>query len=377
MFGENKDYALKKLLIKKKNVIKKKFKELHNQQSSLNQHINEKYRPIIEPLHELTEATKNIKKENIELIEPKKENPQRSRQTSRHSSTHNSRQRSRQSSRQSSGQSSRKSSIKTLNFFDARDTKKEEEEEDGARGGVEARAGIEKNSFHSTKNNQDNDIADYGSYLDPVEDSPADSAMALAPKERWTPATVTQQRLTKSIAKRDNKTYYSIHYDNDGQMFFGAEKVTLEGKEIHMGDYSYPLTPGLYSLISSKNPSRYSVSDTAFYKAMLQQSNAHRKGYRSTGGIVRDRSNSKYVNIVSKIFPNTRSGDGLSTKRSLQKDYMIYNKLGGNNFTYWDDPNELVERLKLLIASQSAGHTAHNNEIISIIEELREAAIIV
>lgn len=43
---------------------------------------------------------------------------------------------------------------------------------------------------------------------------------------------------------------------------------------------------------------------------------------------------------------------------------------------YWDDPNELVDRLRLLIASQSAGHTGHNNEIISIIEELREANII-
>jgi hypothetical protein len=35
-----------------------------------------------------------------------------------------------------------------------------------------------------------------------------------------------------------------------------------------------------------------------------------------------------------------------------------------------------VERLRLLIASQQAGNNSVNNEIISIIEELREAAII-
>lgn len=46
------------------------------------------------------------------------------------------------------------------------------------------------------------------------------------------------------------------------------------------------------------------------------------------------------------------------------------------NYIYWDDPNELVDRLRLLMASQAAGHTNHNNEIISIIEELREAKII-
>lgn len=46
------------------------------------------------------------------------------------------------------------------------------------------------------------------------------------------------------------------------------------------------------------------------------------------------------------------------------------------NYTYWDNPNELVDRLRLLVSSKSAGHTSHNNAIISIIEELQEANII-
>lgn len=47
-----------------------------------------------------------------------------------------------------------------------------------------------------------------------------------------------------------------------------------------------------------------------------------------------------------------------------------------NNFVYWNDANELVSRLRLLVSSVSAGHTGHNNEILSIIEELREENII-
>ena len=47
------------------------------------------------------------------------------------------------------------------------------------------------------------------------------------------------------------------------------------------------------------------------------------------------------------------------------------------DYVYWDDPNELVDRLRVLISSQHAGHTNHNNEIISIIGELREAGIII
>lgn len=45
-------------------------------------------------------------------------------------------------------------------------------------------------------------------------------------------------------------------------------------------------------------------------------------------------------------------------------------------FVYFDDPNELCDRLKLLIASQDAGNTNHANEIASILEELRELRII-
>ena len=39
---------------------------------------------------------------------------------------------------------------------------------------------------------------------------------------------------------------------------------------------------------------------------------------------------------------------------------------------YWNDSNELVDRLRLLIAEQSAGNKALTNKIHSIIEELRE-----
>ena len=46
------------------------------------------------------------------------------------------------------------------------------------------------------------------------------------------------------------------------------------------------------------------------------------------------------------------------------------------NYIYWDDPNEIVERIKLLMASQQAGNNNQSNEIVSIIEELKEANIV-
>lgn len=45
-------------------------------------------------------------------------------------------------------------------------------------------------------------------------------------------------------------------------------------------------------------------------------------------------------------------------------------------YEYYDDPNELCDRLKLLLSSKGAGNTNHDQEINSIIEELRERNVI-
>jgi hypothetical protein len=39
------------------------------------------------------------------------------------------------------------------------------------------------------------------------------------------------------------------------------------------------------------------------------------------------------------------------------------------DYVYWNDPNELVNRLRLLVAYQSADHTGHSNEIVSDIDD--------
>ena len=56
--------------------------------------------------------------------------------------------------------------------------------------------------------------------------------------------------------------------------------------------------------------------------------------------------------------------------------HLIARERNQLDYVYWDDPNELVDRLRLLSASQAAGNPSHANEIISIIEKLQEAEII-
>lgn len=59
---------------------------------------------------------------------------------------------------------------------------------------------------------------------------------------------------------------------------------------------------------------------------------------------------------------------------SLERTFIPYNP--NIVYEYYDDPNELCDRLKLLYSSQNAGNSNHSQEINSIVEELHERGII-
>lgn len=61
-------------------------------------------------------------------------------------------------------------------------------------------------------------------------------------------------------------------------------------------------------------------------------------------------------------------GEGLEKKFIPYSENIVYE--------YYDDPNELVDRLMLLVSSKGAGNTNHDQEINSIVEELRERNIV-
>lgn len=60
--------------------------------------------------------------------------------------------------------------------------------------------------------------------------------------------------------------------------------------------------------------------------------------------------------------------------KGLEKTFIPYTE--NIVYEYYDDPNELVDRLMLLVSSKTAGNTNHDQEINSIVEELRERNII-
>lgn len=144
-----------------------------------------------------------------------------------------------------------------------------------------------------------------------------------------------------------------------------------ENGRIQVGDVWYKPTEGLYELIFKRTPnsSDYTSDDLKAYKDILHKSNAHKKGYSYNVRINRLPTNLKYKEVISKLYPlaNTVTGKGVG---------ILSKSVSERDISYWDDPNELCDRLRLLVASAETGNSGHGNEILNIVEELREAGLI-
>lgn len=166
--------------------------------------------------------------------------------------------------------------------------------------------------------------------------------------------------------KTIDKTYHGLRYV-DGEWKFGNKTFTVDEEDnIYIDGIKYQGTPGIYELIFCKDPNRSIVttSDYDNYIKILSGANVLKRKYNPIGPGQGSRT-TKYTSIIA---PHLRSKSGTGLVKRFNEN--------APDWIYWDDPNELVERLMLLIASRDAGHSGHDNEILSILEELREGGYI-
>lgn len=155
---------------------------------------------------------------------------------------------------------------------------------------------------------------------------------------------------------------YGVRHNTLSEKFYiGDSLLEINGSDVVVKGKRYRGTIGLYELLFKKYPKNYSLDDEKAYKEIVLKTNAARRYYQYGKQIDGSRLE-KYKKIIA---PTVGRGMLMQVNNSNSVDYI-----------YWNNPNELVERLRLLLASKEAGHTGHTNEINSIIEELRESEII-
>jgi len=172
----------------------------------------------------------------------------------------------------------------------------------------------------------------------------------------------------KKVVNIDN--VYGVYFSSDGTML-GDKRINLDkNDDIIVDGKRYSGTPGLYELIFKKFPNETicTNADKQKYKNILLATNAHRRGHSTHNPIMGNKGH-KYKSIIAPLLSGKRIGKGIPRTMTLNNNKIDY--------VHWDDPNELVDRLRLLEASRQAGHNAHDNEIMSIIEELCEAGLII
>lgn len=193
----------------------------------------------------------------------------------------------------------------------------------------------------------------------------------------------------------DNDRQYGVKHDTDTEKFkIGGSELEIIGKDLKVNGITYIGTPGLYELLFKKEPTGYKQLDLDNYMDILNRSNAYRRHYNPDEQ-VQGTLSQKYRTIIKpylikKGILKTASGPKSFSKppppnKPLRRTQSLKHYTTGgllnlsNNkidYVYYDDPNELINRLRLLIASQLAGNDSVNNEILFILEEMRESKII-
>ncbi|EZA49822.1 hypothetical protein X777_11802 [Ooceraea biroi] len=161
------------------------------------------------------------------------------------------------------------------------------------------------------------------------------------------------------VISRDDEIdrVFGVYIGQDGLMF-GNKRFAIDSNDnILIDDVRHKGTPGLYELIFKKHPDEdvYSDNDMQTYRSMLLVMNTYRRDHSARGRVKSNRGY-KYKYIIAPLLP---SKPKTNSKRELPRAMT------------------LNDNLRLLDASRQTGNNSHDNEMLSIIEELREAGIVI
>jgi len=184
---------------------------------------------------------------------------------------------------------------------------------------------------------------------------------------------LARKYVTAILSQDKNSTMdyvYGVKFTDKG-MLLGDKNFDVDKNDnIIIDGIRYTGTAGLYELIFKRLPDDeiYTENDLQKYKNILITTNAHRRNSNVTQPVLGNKGH-KYRYIIAPLFAGNKIGKGIPRAMTVSNNKIDY--------VHWNDPNELVDRLRLLEASRQAGNNAHGNEILSIIEELYEAGIII
>ena len=196
----------------------------------------------------------------------------------------------------------------------------------------------------------------------PLAMQPIGEASGEAPKEEEEDVLVGDIAY-KYLSKPYRDTTFGIRKEGKHHYIGNKHVIITEDDDIvikESGD-RFLGTKGLWELITSKTPKKdsYDEHDYMNYERLMVKTNALHRDYDPTNPLPRGSKSNKWKNILAPIW-HTR-----------EKYYE-----GKGTVIMSSDPNALLERLDLLLASQKAGNTGVGNELVSICDELKRQGVL-
>lgn len=162
----------------------------------------------------------------------------------------------------------------------------------------------------------------------------------------------------------------------NGKLMIGSEPISFDQDSLKIRDEIYPQTQGLLELLFKRRPNKdiLKESDIQYYREIAKLGHLMNKKFDLNKSYIKNSNNIKYLEYLRDLNPAQIKRSHIG--KGLPKFMIASSKELPIDYKYWDDPNELVDRLRLLVAERLAGNNNHENEILAIIEELRECGII-
>ena len=163
----------------------------------------------------------------------------------------------------------------------------------------------------------------------------------------------------------------------------GSQDIIIFNNDIFMENRNkmFKGTDGLWDLIMSKNPKKFDDKDYEKYKELMIISDALHIGDNPNNPYPKgNHRGPKWERIIAPIWFGKKEGLREPPKKKrielLSGSRKKKGYEGEGVVVIPSDPNALLERLDLLLASQEAGHTGVRNELVSICDELKRQGVL-
>ena len=184
--------------------------------------------------------------------------------------------------------------------------------------------------------------------------------------------------LLQAFTKKDIDKFYGINAE-DGKFKIGNKFITIEKDNIIIDDKTFEGTPGLWELITLKNPENYTEKDLSKYQQLVLLTNTAYRNNDPTQNYPKQSRGYKWKNIIKPIWEAIKQQKENEDEDKYEEftDEDPQPSTSGEGLKILpSDPNALIDRFDLLFSSKKAGHTGVKNEIVSILDELKRQGVI-